>query len=173
MSEAKKRRIRLPKWLIVVIAAVVIFAAGIGYEAYRHSDAHLKSLLESNENSFSACAEYFSGEDVLTRPVETQITVDEHGNRSKSLTSVSTLLDIYAKEDIYSDLKALQDCGIQKITAEQKGSSYEIKFYIDINSGYSYITDECKEAYGYVPEGYFENIHIKGDWYSFGLKDKK
>ncbi len=171
---------KIPVRLIVIIAAVLIFAVGMAVEVYKHSDSRMKSLLEDNRAAFESCARFFGEgggadfrpDDADNDSAKDDADLDGTAKEPKRSTYASAefLAEKYKDFPVSADITALGDAGVQKITL----SGHEVRFYTDVNSGLCYISPEAQSSSGsYYPEGYLDENRIDGDWYRFGADVKK
>ena len=174
-AEEKVRR-KVPAKLIVLIAAVLIFAVGMAVEVYKHSDSRMRSLLEDNKQSFENCAEFFgigggaSGVSVTDTKLREELKSADTSNKRSVYTSVQFLSEKYRDYPVSRDIEALSDAGVQKISLV----GYEVRFYTDVDSGLCYISPASQSDKNfYYPEGYLDENRIDGDWYRFGSDVKK
>ncbi len=178
LPEPAEHKRRVPVKLIVIFAAVLIFAVGMAVEVYKHSDSRMKSLLSENKQSFEACAEFFAAKGVSapsdsnTSPEndDARKTGTKNDPKRSSYASVDFLSEKYEGEPVSEDIKKLADAGVQKITL----NNGEVRFYTDVNSGICYISKEVQSQPGfYYPEGYLDENRVDGDWYRFGEDVKR
>ena len=178
MNEQAEERVRrkIPVKLIVVIAAVLIFAVGMAVEVYKHSDSRMKSLLDNNRQCFETCAEFFgigggaASVTVTDKDIEDENSTADINKKRSVYTSAQFLAEKYRDYPVSRDIESLSDAGVQKISLV----GYEVRFYTDIDSGLCYISPESQsEKNFYYPEGYLDENRIDGDWYRFGKDVKK
>lgn len=170
-AEAPKKR-RRPKLSVIIIGAIVLaFAIGLGVEIWKHSDSHIKSLLENDRSAFDACAEYFKKGGPSAYTPTSSDELDPNGQKTRDVTSIETLAERLKDEPIADELEKLNKAGILRISLE----GWELRFYCDVNSGICYIDPALKNEPGfYYPEGYLDDNRIDGDFYRFGDgSDKK
>lgn len=156
---------------ILIIVFILVFAAGLAYEIWKHSDDRMKKLLESERSSFEACVRMFSpGEADGFRP--TEASEFEGGQKVRDNTSLAALEKRFDGEAIADSLKALDKAGILRITVE----GAEVRFYLDVNMGICYIDEQLRESAPekyYYPQKYLDENKIDGSWYRFGDSKKK
>ena len=159
----KNRRFLRPK-NIAIIVFILAFAVGLIIEIWKHSDKHIRSLLEDNRSAFEACAEYFGVDGENTIEIGDVKDTDTNTVKKSSYASVETLMDRLEGKPIVGEIKKLADAGVQKITLY----GYEVRFYTDTNSGLFYISPKSTgQPDFYYPDGYLDENLIEDTWYRF------
>lgn len=174
MSSEKGRGIvkKLRPKNIVIIVFILVFAVGLGYEIWKHSDDRMNDLLKDERAAFEACAERFrpSLDDGGFIPSES--SEYENGQKVRDNTSVDALEQRFAEDSIAESIKALDKAGILRITVQ----GAEVRFYLDVNMGICYIDETLRasapDVY-YYPQKYLDENKIDGSWYRFGDSKKK
>ncbi len=170
-KSSKKRSVKF--WVILALAAV--FVIGMGYEVFRHSDGVMRSRFDKYRESFEYVNDYLQNEDSVF-PEEFVTKIGKGGKAGIDSFYLPTDAGLENAEEFNGHLDVLADkCGVRSISAAAYTGTdeKEIRFYIDINVGYSYFPEACRDRYSYFPQDYFEQSELEGEWYIFGKEERE